>query len=137
MAGRRISVYKYYAENNPEGAVSLLKQYNVNPQYTKDRKGIQYGLKVLADKKKDTDEFRTAFAEIHPDKEFILDQLSKKQPIDNEPSPVMFANADGGNSEAEKINSQDRMIFVKNLGVGLLVGFGVTLGLVGIIKMVR
>lgn len=131
---RKISIFRYIAENNPSGALSLLEDYNVKGRYS-DSKSITNGLKTLA-KSNDGKILIKKVLSIHPDRHLFNKQIQEILDLEKESllkKEISFVNAEGNDG----IKKQNTDIKVTNIAVGLLIGFGVTIGIVGLVKMIK
>ena len=134
---RKISIFRYIAENNTDEAIALLEDYNIKGN-RKDIMSITNGLKSLA-KNNDNKNLRKRIIAIHPDKSLFNKEMqeiieSERANIKKEAQSVNFLNADGDKDALKKQNTD---IKVTNIAVGLLIGFGVTIGIVGLVKMIK
>ena len=140
---RKISPFRYTAENNAKGTLALLKEYNVPPQAYSDEKKATNALKKLSILHKTDTTFIKKMLDIHPDAKLFKNQTlemieeSKKANIDEYKSMDAIDSHYEYADNTTKIVDQSSHITTKNALIGVGIGIGFTIALVGLVKMLQ
>jgi hypothetical protein len=126
---KRMPPLQYIALNCPEECLEIIKEYDVKPTSLDDVKGIAERLNFIAKQHEDA---QKKIADIHPDKELILKYCGK--PASAEGDAVVVDEKTPVKTE-DKPATIDYMTKLKPIGQGILIGGGVVLGIVIMVKL--
>jgi len=139
---RKISTFRYTVENNPNEVLALLREYNVPSTQFANTKLATNALKRLAKANQNNMLFVEKVLSIHPDaklfrksipeqaKAFKAEEFSSADAIDQNYSYI-------DDAIKSKLGDQNKHIATTNVLIGVGVGLGLTIALVGLMKMIK
>lgn len=138
---RKLSIFRYIAINNPNAAISLVRSYDNTGRKITSEKQLVSALKRISLDNKD-ESFAKKILDIHPDKQ-IFDSVKNNEikKVTSELKENYLNLVDETKvatplTEEQKKEKQQQDTKITNIAIGVLIGLGITISIVGLVKMV-
>ena len=136
MSKRKISIFRYIVENEPEKANKLLADNGIPVKRITSTVKKVNAFKKLSSLNK-SPEFVKSVLEIHPDRKYF-DAVKSEIEV-NASGEESWANLEGQTEKPKEqvLKDQNKNIKLSNYAIAGLIGVGATIALVGLIKMLK